>query len=484
MSNIPLYPYQEEGVKYILKHGGGFLWDEPGMGKTRQAIVAAKRLGGPVLVVTPNSVKTWWRKAIENLFPDDKIMVAGVGGRFEKLNERVRLNVLAAEGGFPFWTVVHYTGLRLALDDYKSIRWSTVIVDESHFIKNRKAQRTKAVKEVTPPLAYRIGLTATPFGKNPADLWSQLNWLVPEVPALRSYWKFYNAFVDYDYIRRGKARYRDVKGAKNLDVLAELMAGYGIRRTKDMVRDDLPPLLDIAVPLDLEGKQRALYNQVKKRTTVEIEMEGDEEVMVIPNQLARLTRLEQILSHPWTFQSGLNCAKLEWLKDWGTSYKKPAVIATRFKASAKTVAEKLGCRSAITGDLPQSLRGTVQDRWEKGEEQFLVGTIHTIGTGLNLTPAHALVLYDQVHDPILMAQARQRVHRIVTDHPVNVYYLYTENTTNQVVLASFLKRWKSIETVNHFLELMQTGKAVSIDMSELHKHKPEGIEQVMEAKDG
>ena len=135
-----LYGFQQSGVDYLVKHGGGFLWDEPGLGKTRQAILAARQLGGHVLVVCPNSLKRWWRTEIAKVCPGDRIVVAGTGGRF---GDR---NVYPLPAAVPRWTVVHYTGLRLNKDALRLVPWSTVIADECHYVKNRKAARTKAAE--------------------------------------------------------------------------------------------------------------------------------------------------------------------------------------------------------------------------------------------------------------------------------------------------------------------------------------------------
>jgi SNF2 family DNA or RNA helicase len=453
---ITLYDYQKEGVRWILKRGRGFLWDEPGLGKTIQAIVAARKLGGPVLVVCPNSLKGWWRSEIRKLFPNDSVITAGVGGRFPDMQP---LRDLAQTDKFPWWTIVHYTGLRINTDEFNQILWKTVVCDECHYIKNRKAKRTKAVKQVTPIHANRIGLTATPFSTNPADMWSQLRWMEPHVQALRSYWRFYDAFVDYELVQRGHGKYRQVKGGKNLKQLAKVMSGFGIRRTKKVVAPQLPPIIDTHMPLDLEGKQRDTYNKLKKKTAVEFEFpEGDDDSstkLVIPNALARMTRLEQWLSHPWTYVSGTKGVKLQWLTEWAEGFNYPAVVATRFKAAAKRIAKEIDARHAITGDISVEAREAIMKDWKDGKHQFLVGTIDTIGTGLNLERAHALVCYGQVYSTISMEQVRQRVHRITTDHPVQVIYLACEGTTNDIVLNSFINNWRMVETVRHFLQHIQ-----------------------------
>jgi SNF2 family DNA or RNA helicase len=443
-----LYKYQKRGVDYLVEHGGGFLWDEPGLGKTRQAIVAAKRIGGPVLVVCPNALKSWWREEIKEVYPGDKVLVAGVGGRFYKGRDQDHLIDHASK--FPFWVVVHYTGLRINTEELKQVQWRTVVTDECHYIKNRKAQRSKAVMEVTSPLAARIGLTATPFGKNPADMWHQLRWMVPTSVALRSYWKFYNVFVDYEVERRGSAVYRKVKGGKNLEQLAQIMAGFGLQRTKKVVAPDLPPLTDTFLPLDFEeGMQYSAYEKLRKS---EAEAQLGEDTIVIPNALARLIRMEQLLSHPWTMIDGMKGVKYDWLMEWAESYRHQAVIATHFKSSAHRLAKDLGSRTAITGDIPTVLRDSVLKRWRSGDEQFLVGTIATIGTGLNLQEAHAMVCYDQVYNPIYMEQLKHRIHRVNTDHPVQIIYPYAVGTTNEVIKDSFSLRLEQMEFVKRFVE--------------------------------
>lgn len=456
-----LYPYQQQGVEYLVKRGGGFLWDEPGLGKTRQAIVAAKNLKGPVLVVCPNALKSWWRKEIRTVYPNDRVLVADVGGRFGNKKHPIKLQDLY--NNFPFWVIVHYTGMRLNREELGGIPWSVVIADECHYIKNRDAERTKAMLAITPELAYRIGLTATPFGKNPADLWSQLHWMVPTSKALKSYWRFFNIFVDSDVEHVGGTdtgrAYRKVKGGKNLELLAELMTGFGIQRTKELVVPDLPPLTETALPLTLEGHQKTVYDKMLK---AEGEAQLGEVAIVIPNVLARFTRLEQWLSHPWLYDPKTTGVKYDWLMEWAEQYRHSAVIATHYKESARRIAKDLHCRAPITGDLPLKLRDPVIDDWTQGKHQFLVGTIDTIGTGLNLQQAHVMVCYDQVHDPIHMEQLKHRIHRVVTDHPVQIIYPYAEHTTNEVVYNSFTHRLQQMEFVKLFLQHLQ-GKDESDD---------------------
>ncbi len=377
---------------------------------------------------------------------------------------------MARKPGFPWWTIVHYTGIRINKEELSSIQWRVVIADEAHYVKNRKAKRTKALWDVTSSNAYRIGLTATPFGQNPSDLWSQLRWMVPNVPELRSYWKFFDTFVDYEFeVKPNGAKYRRIKGGKNLKLLARLMSGYGIRRTKKEVAPQLPPITDTLMPLQLTGRQLTTYNMMKHKEAVEMEFLNSEYSnpkdiadhtlrLVISNALVRMLRLEQWLSHPWTFDKAVTGVKLQWIREWSEGYTKPAVIATRFKASAKRVVAELDGRagtSAITGDISLTSREGIIDRWRQGKTQFLVGTIDTIGTGLSLERAHATVCYDQMHSTIKMEQLRHRIHRITSTHPVEIIYLCVRGTTNEIVLHAFQDRWNQVQIVRRFLQHLQ-----------------------------
>lgn len=464
-----LYDYQRRGVERVVKRGFGALWDEPGLGKTTQAIVAAQNLGGRWLIVCPSMLKRQWRNEIIKIYPEDrnKIAVSTVGGRFidPEAGRRHEMypHIYEKKYGFPKWTITHYTGARLSEAGYARVKWTGVVLDEAHYIKNRKAQRSKAVLKITPKMAYRITLTATPYGVNPADIWHQLYWLCPDVDGLQSYWRWFNIFVDYSWEENNRSghRYRQINGGKNLDLLSEVMRAYGVLRTKEAVAPQLPPVTHTDMPLEMSARQETIYDALKERDRVELVVkhtdDGAEERdlpitgMLIKNALSRLVKMEQWLSHPWTIDPGTDGSKLEWLLWWVKEYQRPAVITTRFRASAKRIAEELGTK-AIEGSVPLKLREPILEEWEKGEKQYLVGTIGTIGTGTNLQRAHTMVCYDQVYSPVRMDQLYQRIHRIDSDHPVEIIYLYNEDTSNEVVLEAFRDGWNQMQLVRRYVQ--------------------------------
>lgn len=443
-----LYNYQKEAVDWLTKRGGGLLLDEPGLGKTRQAIVTAKRLGGtPILIVCPNSVKRWFKREILQVYPDARVAVASTGGRFDGEHN---LDQLFAIGLVDFF-IVHYTGLRMNTDEFKGVRWSTVILDECHYVKNRKAQRSEAVMEVTPKMAYRIGLTATPYGKDVSDLWHQLHWLVPENQFLNSYWRFYNRFVQWEQGYAGNRTYKKIIGIQNKEQLAKLMNALCIRRTKKEVAKDLPPLTKTPLPLEPTDGQLQMYRELKKAG---VEKEIGNTRMLVVNALARMTRMEQVLSHPWIYDMTEEGSKLEWLKLWMESNKDSFVVVTRFKQSAEYIARNVLETDEITGDVPEKWRDSIVEKWRK-EGGGLIGTIGCLGTGINLQEASTMICYDVLHDPVQMEQVTHRIYRINTDHPVEVIYLYNEDTTNEIAYRAFRDRMSEIEMVRLLMKHLE-----------------------------
>lgn len=345
------------------------------------------------------------------------------------------------------------TVYNLEVEDHHNYIANGVLVSNCHYIKNAKAKRTKAVKLTTPVDAMRIALTATPFSTLVADLWAQLAWVSHEFKMdYLGYWPFYDEFVQYTRVRsRTTGRiYRKPEGIRDKKALATLMAKYGLHRSNERVM----PTQDM--PLLLEGRQAVLYGALKKRVEVAIRdsLTGEITGVLIRNALARLLYLERCLSCPWTLDSGVAGVKLQWVKEWAEGYPKPAVIVARFKASANRIAKVLGI-TAVTGDVKNAERNEIISSWQAGKQQFLVGTIHTLGTGLNLDRGWAMVFYDSVWSPILMAQARDRINRMTTDHPIQALYLYVKGTTSELVLRSWQRSWDQRRLVMEFLELLK-----------------------------
>ena len=129
-----LYPHQVDGIKFLTQHGRAILADDMGLGKTRQAVIAMNEAApnGVVLVICPASLKLNWEREIHLVQADDAVEVIGVKGY---------------EVAEPRWVVVNYDQLAKNAERLRTIRWSGVIIDEAHFIKNA-SQRTSQVLKI------------------------------------------------------------------------------------------------------------------------------------------------------------------------------------------------------------------------------------------------------------------------------------------------------------------------------------------------
>jgi len=181
---MKLLPYQVEGVKFLNENKSALLNDEQGLGKTVQAVMAAKSLQGPKLVICNSVSRVQWRDEIHKWdSPDVPIVFAGRSGAFERAGVQQWFGPPMTNA----YLVTYHTSIMYSWKELQSVgTWQAIIVDEGHKYRNRTTARTKALKRIR--TVHRWMLTATTFDKSPAELWSLLNWLSPK--HFKAYWPF------------------------------------------------------------------------------------------------------------------------------------------------------------------------------------------------------------------------------------------------------------------------------------------------------
>ncbi|NXQ48248.1 ER6L2 protein, partial [Catharus fuscescens] len=167
-----------------------------------------------------------------------------------------------------------YEILRLYLDEFNSIEWSAVIVDEAHRIKNPKAQITQTMKSLK--CSVRIGLTGTILQNNMKELWCVMDWAVPGLLGSRVHFK--KKFSDpVEHGQRHTATKRELAtGRKAMVKLARKMAGWFLRRTKALISDQLPKKEDRMVFCSLTEFQKAVYQAVLETDDVSLVLRAGE----------------------------------------------------------------------------------------------------------------------------------------------------------------------------------------------------------------
>lgn len=295
--NRYLRDYQREGIKFMYNNyihsRGCILGDDMGLGKTVQVIglLAAllhkegtwediesnrpsflqsqaldKLCSNKVfLIVAPLSVLYNWKDELETWGHFQVAVVHGLR-KEEELNRVKKGRIEIA--------LTTYETLRLCLDLFNDIDWCAVIVDEAHKIKNPHSMITQAMKELR--CEIRIGLTGTILQNNLEELWCVLDWAVPK--CLGSLGHFKTKFAEpIEQGQRHSATKRALAtGRKMVRALVKNISHYFLRRTKALIKEQLPKKDDRVVYCSLTDFQHTVYETVLKSEDVTLLLRSSE----------------------------------------------------------------------------------------------------------------------------------------------------------------------------------------------------------------
>src|SRR5271157_5657594 len=242
-TNVPLFPYQREGMLHLAFSERALLADEMGLGKTIQAIAACAllhRMGKAerVLIVTPASLKTEWEEQIQRFTRLSYRLVFGP--------HRERLRALQHPS---FFTIVNYEQMvRDALEVNRLLRPDVVVLDEAQRIKTWSTKTAQAIKRLQS--RYAFVLTGTPIENRIDELYSIVDFLDPAVfgPLFRFNREFYTLN------ERGRP-----EEYRNLELLRERVRPLLLRRRKADVETELPGRTDRNLFIPLSHQQRETY---------------------------------------------------------------------------------------------------------------------------------------------------------------------------------------------------------------------------------
>jgi SNF2 family DNA or RNA helicase len=455
-----LDPVQRVAASVIAERHRAILADEMGMGKTLEAISAIEeyalrngQIEGPKLIVAPKSVKGSWAREL-NRWLEDPVVVIPEGTpatRTKKLEQAIEDNA---------WIIVNWEQLRLTKAVKKlrnggkrtvtvmkeplleSTEWLAVVADEAHRAKNRTASQTKGLWRVQGQVM--IAATGTPVMNSPDELWSILRWLWPEqyheLGARKnavSYWHFFEDHVEYYEDHFGK---KTITGVKNPDALRYVLKDKLIRRLRPaggkgrIYRDP-----------ELTPGQLKVYKEAEKQMWLEVEKQiadGDSSAAEfkekaesgasvktlwnLPNGAARLVRLQQIMENAALLggndESGVMDDIMQLIED---SRPEPWIVFFKFKESCEIFAER--CRAkqlevgVYTGDTPASKRSKLEDEFQAGNIDVMIGTVGAMKEGITLTKSHLVYIATESFVPAEQDQCEDRSNRKGQLHFVRVY---------------------------------------------------------------
>ena len=420
-----LRPYQIEGFHFLAylstNHFGGILADDMGLGKTLQALtwliwLREKGETGPSLVVCPKSVMDNWHAETER-FTKGLSTRVWHPGEIAELPERV---------GEADLHVINYHQLRKLGESLLPVRFLVAILDEGQNIKNPSSQTAQTARALN--AAHRLVLTGTPIENRLLDLWSLMTYAMPGILGSRSqFGKLYNAKDD------PFARLR----------LSSRVRPFLIRRTKDQVAQDLPERIEEDLYCEIEGEQKKLYQAERKRAQqILLGIQTPQQLHELRfNFLTSLLHLRQICCHPRLFResSKAKSAKLEAVLEQLETIMaegNKVLVFSQFVQLLELIEPELIKNGwtmwKLTGKTEN--RGRLVESFQKhdGPGVFLI-SLKAGGSGLNLTAASYVVLFDPWWNPAVENQAIDRTHRIGQTSKVIAYRLLIKNSIEEKI---------------------------------------------------
>ena len=504
-SNEDLFPHQRAGVKFLATARRALLADEPGLGKTAQAIRALKELQAqgndvfPALIVCPNTLKKNWKREFERWWPGiDVEVIKGSATQRRKIFENdADVFVINWESLRTHSRLAGYGSIALAKckdcgghdekvsenrcevhrRELNAIDFKSVVADEIHRSKEPKSKQTRALWAATGNADIRFALTGTPIANNVLDLWSILHWLSPEEWPSKTRWidrminTMMNAF--------GGMMVLGVKPHMEQEFYAAVNPRMR-RMLKKKVLPWLPEMMFERKDVEMSTKQKKAYDQMRDLMIAELEG-GDS--LTAPSALTQTIRLLQFASsfaevtvdestgETQVKLVGPSCkvdALMDDIKSGDFGDDSVAVCAVSRQLidllSAELTKEKIP-HGLITGAQDEDERQQAVDDFQAGKIKWILFTAQAGGVGITLTAARRLVMLQRPWSLVDHKQALDRIHRIgseIHDSVVITDYV-TEGTIEERVIQVLETKADNFEQIvrdkAQLLSLLKDDKA-------------------------
>lgn len=386
--------YQAAGVRYMSSRKRVLLADEMGLGKTIQTLATVEHNKAfPCIVISPASLKLNWAEEAHKWLPARKAQVLQGTSPYDIDADIIILN----------YDIAYYWHRKLI-----ELRAKSLVLDEAHYIKNPKAQRTGSVKHLASMIDIRLLLTGTPILNRPDELVALLS-MLDQMKALGGFWWF-----SHQYCNGGSFKTINIHNMTKLN--ATLRQSCYLRREKKDVLKELPAKQRTIIHLELSNLED--YNRKVK----EILRHSKDE------NFSLLGGLEQL-----RLMVGLG--KLQGVQNWVETFlstgSKLVLFAEHVEVQRKLLA--LWPNSAhILGEDSAEVRNQQVHRFQTDPNcQLIICSLKAAGVGLTLTAASNVAFVELGWNSAEHDQAEDRVHRIGQTQPVNCWYLLAPKTVDE-----------------------------------------------------
>lgn len=428
-----LRDYQKEGINwfYFLRkyRFGGILADDMGTGKTLQTLTLLnmnRNNEKPSIVICPKSLLYNWTAEVEKFTPKFKtIVLDGLPSeRMGKIKLSSQYDLI----------ITSYATMQRDFEYYQQhkIKFNYCILDEAQFIKNHKTKNARSVKKIDAD--YRLVLTGTPLENSVSELWSIFDFLMPGFLGNNTYFneKFQNPIMKRNC-------------NETLNNLRKKIECFMLRRTKEDVLKELPPKIEQYNYCYLEPSQNILYQEILANVRNEIfkvvKEQGFAKSQI--HILAGLTKLRQVCNHPNLLLGEKDYKKYESAKlnifneliEEIVSSGRKVLVFSQFTTMLDILSQELKNtpHNYLSGKT-NNRQELVDDFNNNANKKVFLISLKAGGTGLNLTSADNVIIFDPWWNPSVERQAIDRTHRIGQTKSVNVYRFITKGTIEEKII--------------------------------------------------
>lgn len=472
---VPDFPMlmdaQRVAVEFVKNHKRVMIADEQGVGKTLEAIAAVvHNKAFPALIVVPASVKYNWEAEVQTFSPGTSVEVIDGSDTPTYTSDITVINYdLLAKG----WQKGR--GKKVKLSNHaiamKSRNLRSIVIDESHYIKNGDAQRSRAIENLCEGVEYRLLLTGTPTINRPFELVHQLKCL-DRLDDMGGFWGFVKRYCKPEKKNFGRGLVWTFDGAEHLEELNERMRmqGFYLRRLKDEVLD-LPEKrwADVVMKItnrdEYEYAEDQLISWVKDYTqehALEIDEFKEWIESIDPSDIddaiekfsldkaERAARAEILVGinslRKLAAQGKIDSVK-QWVGDFLQSGQKLLLFA-HHKEVVDALAKEFDA-PVIKGGVPAKKRQQiVEDFQNNPDTKLLVLNIQAGGEGLTLTASSNVAFVEFPWSPGKMDQASDRVHRKGQKNAVTVWSFVAQDTIDQKMTSLIASKRKIVSATN------------------------------------
>lgn len=420
----PPMDHQKLAIEKLVVNERFILADDMGLGKTTSTVIASLESGSKkILVICPASLKINWYREIQN-YTDRSISIVE-GKKWESAD----------------FVIVNYDIIK-NFHDSENVENSVivkenfdlVIIDEAHYIQNKKAARTQLCNDVANKIGKVWLLTGTPLTSRPINYFNLLE--LVDSPVAQNWMAYVRRYCDGFQFRAGNRKIWNVNGSSNLEELRDRTQHTILRRLKEEILD-LPDKIITPIYLDLKSDTyKALMGEYFDW------YRNNEESKSLALQFSKLMKVRQIISQE-KIKNTIEIANSS------IDQEKKVIIFTNFTDTLNQFVDyfKKDC-VYLDGSCSKNQRQEAVDRFQNDDKvKVFVGNLKAAGVGITLTAAEVVIMNDLSFVPSDHSQAEDRAYRIGQNKGVSIYYPIFENTIEGKIYDILSRKKNIFETV-------------------------------------